>query len=99
MPHVNGRIGNGLTGSGWPADDDAIDGPCLPQAVMQWTLVLRAEPRGRAHFLCLHMPIPVQLNARTDSAAIAARSLELELNPVAAWRHVVLVDQQRPALV
>ena len=66
---------------------------------MQRSLVLCAESGRGCDLLCLHVSVPVQLDARADRAAIALRPLELELDPVTLGRDSVLVDQQRTTLV
>src|SRR5262245_47700024 len=94
MPDVAGRTRDRLSPARRPANHDAIDRAGGTQPVVQPSLILRAEPCGSGHLLCLHVPVPVKLHARTDRAVIAPGPFELELDPVAFRRDTVLVDEK-----
>ena len=81
----------------------------LPEAEVQAPLVLRAESRSARDLLHLLLAVPEHGDLRADRAAVACtrsaaasdrqRALELELDPVAARRDLVAIEQQRTALV
>src|SRR6187549_42701 len=99
MPLVDLRVLDRLPLPRRPSNDDAIDCAGVAEPVVEPALVLGAESRSRRYLLGLHVRIPVHLHASTDRTAIAGRSFELELDPVTPWGDVVLIDQQRTALV
>ncbi len=66
---------------------------------MQAALILGGETAAAGDFLDLMLTVPEKRDLRADRAAIAARALELELDPLIFRRDGVLVDQQRAALV
>ena len=94
--------------AGRPADDDAVDGGAGAEAEVEPALVLRAEARSARDFLHLLPSVPEHLDLRADRAPVAARlcrrvvaaaALQIEGDPLAIRRDLVLVEQQRSALV
>src|SRR5918993_3903065 len=94
--------------AGRPADDRPLDGGARAESEVQAALILRAEARAARHFLYLTASVPEDFDLRADPAPIAARrpcgvgaaaALELERDPLAVRRHLVLIQQHRSALV
>src|SRR5579871_5957411 len=81
-----------------PVNDRFIDLGALAEAEMESALVLSAETRSAGDFLYLLLAVPVEGHPRPDGAAIAAGSLQIELDPVVGGCDRVFVEQQRPLL-
>src|SRR5688500_18037557 len=58
--------------SGRPADEHAIDGRLCAQAEVEAALILGAKSRSAGDFLDLLAPVPEQLDAGADRAAVGA---------------------------
>src|SRR5690606_19210856 len=99
MNSTDRRRLDGLHRTRRPADDYFLDLRVRTEAEVQAALVLGAVAAGAGHFLHLLLTVPVQPYLRADGASIAGGSFEFEGNPRVLGRDVVLVDQQRPALV
>src|SRR5262249_22519625 len=85
--------------SGWPANDDLIDGWHVTNAEVHLALILRAESAAAVHLLYLHLLVPVQFDASADCAPVARTAFQLEINPMTSRLDGVAIHQQRSALV
>src|SRR6476659_7984391 len=97
-PIGRGR-GQSLPHAGWPANLDTRDIGGWTETEVQPPLVLRAETTTARHFLNLLLSIPEHPHLRADSASVALHTLEIELNPMAAGRDCVFVEQQWRPLI
>src|SRR5262245_51173018 len=93
---------------GRPADDSLVDRGAGSQPEVQRPLVLRAEAGSARDLLHLLLAVPEHGDLGPDRAAVraaawraagTARPFEIEPDPGAPGRHLVAVEQQRPALV
>src|SRR6185437_6743222 len=84
---------------GRPTDLSPLDLRVFAKPEMQATLVLRTEAIATRNRLHLLPSIPKQLHLRADRTAITRRTLQLEIDPFILRRHIVFINQQRPALI
>src|SRR5262245_31649812 len=90
---------DGLRFAGRPANLDSIDVRVFPEAEMQPTLILRAEAAAARDFLSLPPPRPEDPNLSADSAAIARRAFQLEVDPFVFGSDGVFIKQRGAFLI